>query len=1499
MTPFRGENSAPVLRDTPGSPQEQGTSVLRAKLEAPVTRTEEEERNYAGQRGGALTGRAQQLNKRSEIVYEQDKQRETNVFKHPMKYFSTASPMDFPKDTFNFFFENEMAAFGMKWEATTFPTISLDHAKKTWSETPGWNLLGLGALAMMAVPPVYASYKFGSMGAKGAKGFRVADKLQTAMKRGDDMAPRGAEGYRRLGTAIEDTKVQAQIFDKSEQSFYFKQFEDAATPGLSKFAEADHLSQFWLMDDVGKWGAKYGTDEVKASLKGLDPADARQAVRDLDDNAKDLIFSQIPEATLKKARYAASSQNNWQILEAKKVLSEMPDSGVKLSKTDEVKLWFRDGFANGHAQSSWGFDPLAAMADRGEIMTDMARRLETFNDPKIYGAMLDNLPGIRSVDNRWMEHLVHRYGKDVAEMKQAAGVTSWVNKVPAPKGGLNPKESELLENTIGFLKERQAAMKADGFIPESTEIPWHFFAGKKGTAAKAAETGVGVKTNQSIARIMDPKTGKVKDELRMSVIPDLDSPALRQRVGGADPLEIHERLKAGTLIDNPKDLLLHSTIADGNLWEGNKLVRDMLGNEKYAAPYSAMAKSFETNAATRQGWVNLNDVLPDGQKRRLTRMLKAQDPNRAERILGAGDELPFLKKEWYEDIYGEMGTMSQASHSADFFDAITTAYKTMKTAMNPTTQVTNIFGNYAFLMQAGMNPLSPTNMKFQAGVARGYSKAWKMQTKYGVDEKVLGNWTKYKLADDAGNILSVDDVASQIGKGNPLMDEYADIVKPYLDDLKKAFDKGDFNLDYRGLKGDSGMNMLALMGDDLAISAGMVGPEWRAMKEFVVTEAHGNVEMWQHMEDLYTKLSKEAARSGKGGFTKGMVEKMMRIHDPSLVKTEIANVRTPGLKDPITGKMIQEGVPKKVMGLKKGPAPTTLAGKGYNATVTSTFNNMTHLYIQGDVIPKLNLFAHNYEQGMGLIGSINEVARRTPMYKHVGSKLKNGRRFMLPWITFPAEAMRITKNNMMDHPLRMLPWLKAPQIAQYSAMQLGLLPEGMTKQDLTDAMAGTPDWIKEVGGAAAGPAGQAVMFGGERGLKAAGAGGGAGIGATMVAAAYALGYGGSPTTVAAKVGLSALAGGMAGWLMSAGNEADNPDHLRATILNWLPHTAALPRGLTPGASVADIFDVKSKSILSAGNISPVEAFSILAPMMDIMQGRDQYGNEMKSEGKLDHMTNMFSSYIGALTPPLIQKYGFKTTTPDSASYLQELMEPAATAALGAFYGAASSGPIGAAVGGVLGGVAGSQLVNTSRMYIDAGVVKNPYTGKTASAAHDLIINSLGAFKSFRVTPETDLFNQATEKEEYRAVRSYHTKNLRWALSNTQQPGDQSDEQARGLIKDIYSTFYDEYPDKPVERMKAFEAWMKPQMGSLGKMAALRGASSSDIDMMMRRFSENAQVTGKQIEFWRGQLVQTLKKEQAARTQGNVQKIFGAQAARRKGGGRPAGTGGAFAGTKLR
>lgn len=208
-------------------------------------------------------------------------------------------------------------------------------------------------------------------------------------------------------------------------------------------------------------------------------------------------------------------------------------------------------------------------------------------------------------------------------------------------------------------------------------------------------------------------------------------------------------------------------------------------------------------------------------------------------------------------------------------------------------------------------------------------------------------------------------------------------------------------------------------------------------------------------------------------------------------------------------------------------------------------------------------------------------------------------------------------------------------------------------------------------------------------------------------------------------------------------------------------------------------------------------------------------------------------------------------------------------------GAALGGVPGGAAGAVAGGVAGAGLINTSRAFIDSGSVRNPYTHEYGVSAHDFFINNLGSFKSYRVHPSTDLFNQMTEKQEFSDVRSYHTKNLRWALENTQEPGDRWDEQARGLVKDIYSTFYEEYPDEPVLRLDKFKRWLTPHMGALGRVAALRGASATDIKRMIDRFSDNADMTGQQLEYWRAQLVNLLKKEQLMRITKNIRSILSA------------------------
>lgn len=90
----------------------------------------------------------------------------------------------------------------------------------------------------------------------------------------------------------------------------------------------------------------------------------------------------------------------------------------------------------------------------------------------------------------------------------------------------------------------------------------------------------------------------------------------------------------------------------------------------------------------------------------------------------------------------------------------------------------------------------------------------------------------------------------------------------------------------------------------------------------------------------------------------------------------------------------------------------------------------TDAYIAEDAVPKMAYFLKLRQEGLSRTAATLEVGKRMPMYHSVGQALQGPRKWLLPWVTFPAEAARILKNNLMDHPLKTAMMLQMPEIAQ-------------------------------------------------------------------------------------------------------------------------------------------------------------------------------------------------------------------------------------------------------------------------------------------------------------------------------------------------------------------------------------------------------------------------------------------------------------------------------------
>jgi hypothetical protein len=103
---------------------------------------------------------------------------------------------------------------------------------------------------------------------------------------------------------------------------------------------------------------------------------------------------------------------------------------------------------------------------------------------------------------------------------------------------------------------------------------------------------------------------------------------------------------------------------------------------------------------------------------------------------------------------------------------------------------------------------------------------------------------------------------------------------------------------------------------------------------------------------------------------------------------------------------------------------------------------MADWYMATDMSAKLAFYGFLRQNGLSPAAAGLEAARRLPVYNSVGKTLQRGRRVVFPWLTFPAEAMRIYKNGITDYPLRAAALLHASDFMQ--TMMYPAMPEGTT-----------------------------------------------------------------------------------------------------------------------------------------------------------------------------------------------------------------------------------------------------------------------------------------------------------------------------------------------------------------------------------------------------------------------------------------------------------------------
>jgi hypothetical protein len=428
------------------------------------------------------------------------------------------------------------------------------------------------------------------------------------------------------------------------------------------------------------------------------------------------------------------------------------------------------------------------------------------------------------------------------------------------------------------------------------------------------------------------------------------------------------------------------------------------------------------------------------------------------------------------------------------------------------------------------------------------------------------------------------------------------------------------------------------------------------------------------------------------------------------------------------------------------------------------FDALTKAYLAEDMVPKMAYFIHLRGRGMSRRAAVTEVARRLPMYGTVGSTIKTTRKFAFPWATFPAEAVRITKNNIQDHPLRMIPWLRAPQIAQSVMSGMGFAGD---PQEVSDVKKQLPFWAQS----------HTTLIGEGRAIAAVGGGG---TGALFGAVGGAV-FGKSAK---AAYGAAAVGGAFGGFLTAMGTDDEHAEQMRGAMLDFLPHSTFMMTTNAPGfggeyAPWKDLAGVMEQL--------PAEPLAILKPMITAFTGTDDRGEAVGDGTVGGGIAKTIAGMIGFMAPPFLQKYGFRMNTPDVPLFGE---------------------PTG--------------VTNVSKMLIDTGNAIDPMTGRPGSMTNDFWINNFGVWKSYAATGEQQIANEQKTETHMRDIRKHLAKNLDYHLNRG------NEREIVSILTEIQGSFAEQYQHSPLMAQEKYTGYLKLISDRLGQHPKLKHWSQADI-----------------------------------------------------------------------
>jgi hypothetical protein len=526
----------------------------------------------------------------------------------------------------------------------------------------------------------------------------------------------------------------------------------------------------------------------------------------------------------------------------------------------------------------------------------------------------------------------------------------------------------------------------------------------------------------------------------------------------------------------------------------------------------------------------------------------------------------------------------------------------------------------------------------------------------------------------------------------------------------------------------------------------------------------------------------------------------------------------------------------------------TITSAGEARGVKQTLEGMSSAYLAEDMIPKMMYCAKLLREGWGRDAIIREVGRRLPQYRTVGDIPAASRKVLLPWITFPAEMTRIMKNNLMDAPISTSMWMQAPEILRASTYAAGLGPNFEEHEKAIDA---APSWAMRY---------QTAMVKGEKAPEALMTMGGATTGG-MVGGAL-----GGAKGAAIGAGVGAAAG------LAMGKAQDTPEDrmlgYRAWVADFLPQSAIFPGSTHPRAAhTANPFseDVPGGEWLRAvTDMSPVEPFAVLMPLIDTYQGRGSFGEEIPSVGG-GVVSKMAMALMGFLSPPMMQKYGMKIegpqlnpipmsqvhennggrmTLPKNITATFGGLASAGITFMGGKYGMGLKGAALAAptaLAGVMGATAGKE-VNVRRLMTDLGIMGDPVTHKKGNWTLDAVANNFfGTAKSWPADAPRKIVEDGRKRRHFSEIRGQIVRDITDSMLTKRSS------EAKYHFSRLYENHLSEWGNAEVAFEKTLESieainnsWSKtPQYRGMSKewvesrIAALR-ASKEELTKIERQ-----------------------------------------------------------------